>query len=324
MKMVHLRFENARLFPQCRKTPKNWVFSAEKGKYVHQETGAENFGNPITVNIVANVMRTLTGDIPVPTLKPNDIGKNPLFEELAGNAFVRYDAERTDEKGRPMFTECMNVNKSHVRDSHSKKTQEFELFDSTTYVAKGNYDWYSFEQTFSNGNPINKESLLSFISEIIDVENVRKLTFREVVYRLSEYWHTEDFENKVKAFFDEKYTTNAINGPWSYVLFGCTWDNGIISREVPTGSNGSYKGKTPLLYTKGIAPTMYVSGDIYCPVTDEMIECLSENMGTATILDGGIAYVAEIEIYDENRLFYEGFSKILNREDAISLSKTAS
>ena len=69
---------------------------------------------------------------------------------------------------------------------------------------------------------------------------------------------------------------------------------------------------------------MYVSGDIYCPVTDEMIKCLSENMGTATILDGGIAYVTEIEIYDENRLFYEGFSKILNREDAISLSKTAS
>ena len=55
-----------------------------------------------------------------------------------------------------------------------------------------------------------------------------------------------------------------------------------------------------------------------------MIECLSENMGTATILDGGIAYVTEIEIYDENRLFYEGFSKILNREDAISRSNTAS
>ena len=69
---------------------------------------------------------------------------------------------------------------------------------------------------------------------------------------------------------------------------------------------------------------MYVSGDIYCPVTNEIIECLSENMGTATILDGGIAYVTEIEIYDENRLFYEGFSKILNREDAISLSKTTS
>ena len=324
MKMVHLRFENARLFPQCGGTPKNWVSSAEKGKYIQQKIGAENFDNPVTVNIVANVMRALTGDIPVPTLRPNDIGKNPIFEELAGNAFVRYDAGRSDENGNPMFTECMNTNKSHVKNSHLEKTQEFELFDGTTYVAKGNYDWHAYDQTFSNSNPINKESLLSFISGIIDVENVRELTFREVVYRLSRYWHTEDFESRVKAFFDEKYTTNAINGPWSYVLFGCTWDNGIVSREIPESSNSSYKSKTPLLCTRGIATAMYVSGDIYCPVTDEMIECLSENMGTATILDGGIAYVTEIEIYDENRLFYEGFSKILNREDAISRSNTAS
>lgn len=324
MKMVHIRFENARLFPQCKGTPKNWVFSPKKGKYVHQEIGAKNFDNPITVNIVANVMRVLTGDIPVPTLKPNNIGKNPIFEKLASNAFVRYDAERIDKTGRPMFTECMNTNKSHVKNSESTVIQEFELFNGTTYEAKGHYDWHMFEQTFSNDNPINKESLLSFISEIIDVENVRELTFREVVYRLSEYWHTEDFENKVKAFFDEKYTTNAIIDPWSYILFGCVWSKGVISREVPTGSNGSYAGKTPLLYSKGIATAMYVSGDIYCPVTDEMIECLSENMGTATILDGGIAYVTEIEIYDENRLFYEEFSKILNREDAIALSKSAS
>lgn len=322
MRMVHLRFENARLFPQNRKTPKNWVFSQKEGKYVHDTVGAENFNNPITVNIVANVMRALTGDIPVPTLKPNDIGKNPVFEELAANAFVRYNAERADENGRPMFTETLNINKSHVRDSHSKKTQELELFDGSVYVAKGNYDWYAFDQTFSNDNPINKESLLAFISETIGVENVRELTFGEVVYRLSEHWHTEAFGSKVKAFFDKKYTTNAINDPWSYMLFGCTYSGGVISRDVPKGSNGSYQGRTPLLYTRGIAPVMYINGDIYCPVTDEIIDCLVDNAGTATILDGGLVYVIEIENLDEEDLFYDGYTKIFSREDAISLSKT--
>lgn len=311
-------------FPRTGKHPRTGCFPKKEGKYIQDTIGAENFNNPITVNIVANVMRALTGDIPVPTLKPNDIGKNPIFEELAANAFVRYDAERADENGKPMFTEILNINKSHVPNSHSKKTQEFELFDGSAYVAKGNYDWYAFNQTFSNDNPINKESLLSFISETISVENIRELAFEEVVYRLSEYWHTEAFESKVKAFFDEKYTTNAINDPWSYMLFGCTWSGGVISRDVPKGSNGSCQGKTPLLYSKGIAPVMYINGDIYCSVTDEMIDYLADNAGAATILDGGLVYVTEIENLDEEDLFYDGYTKIFSREDAISLSKTIS
>lgn len=69
---------------------------------------------------------------------------------------------------------------------------------------------------------------------------------------------------------------------------------------------------------------MYINGDIYCPVTDEIIDYLGDNAGAATILDGGLVYVTEIENLDEEDLFYEGFSKILNREDTISLSKTAS
>ena len=69
---------------------------------------------------------------------------------------------------------------------------------------------------------------------------------------------------------------------------------------------------------------MYINGDIYCPVTDEIIDYLADNAGAATILDGGLVYVTEIENLDEEDLFYEGFSKILNREDTISLSKTAS
>lgn len=322
MKMVHLRFKNARLFPQNKKTPKNWVFSEKDGKYVHDTIGAENYNNPITVNIVANVMRSLTGDIPVPTLKPNDISRNPIFEELAGNAFVRYDAQRMDEKGRPMFVECMNVNKSHVKNSHSKMEQEFRLSDGATYTAKGSYNWYTFDRTFSNDNPINKNSLLTFIGEIIGIENVRSLTFEDMVYMISKYWHTDEFERKVKNFFDEKYTTYAISAPWSYVLFGCVWNNGIISREIPTGSNGSYAGLTPLLYTKGIAPVMYVSGEIYYPVTDKMIECLSNNTGTATILDGGLVYVVGLENWDEDCLVDKGYEKIITREKAISICKS--
>ena len=324
MKMVHLRFENARIFPQCRNTPKNWVFSADEGKYVHKEVGAENFDNPITVNIVANVMRALTGDIPVPTLKPNDIGKNPIFEELATNAFVRYDTQRMDEKGRPMFSECMNTNKSHVGNSHSTITQEFKLSNGTTYIAQGHFDWHAFDQTFSNDNPINAKSLLNFISDIIGVDDVRKFTFREVVYQLSKYWHTDDLEAKVKKFFDINYTNNAITVSWMYILFGCVWVKGIISREKLTACNRGYNGKTPLLCTKGITSVMYINGDICCPITDEMVNKISENMGTATILDGGLVYITEIEIFDEYRLFYEGFTKILNREDAIALSKSMS
>lgn len=324
MKMVHLCFKNARLFPQCRKPPKNWVFSEKERKYIHDEVGSENYNNPITANIVANVMRALTGDIPVPTLKPNDIGKNPIFEELASNAFVKYDAQRMDEKGKPLFTECMNVNKSHVKDSHSKITNEFKLFDNTTYIAKGSYNWYTFDQTFSNDNPINKDSLSIFIGEIIGIENIRTLTFEDMIYRISKYWHTDEFEKKVKDFFDEKYTTNAINAPWTYMLFGCVWNKGSISREIPTGSNGSYKGKTPLLYTKGIASVMYVNGEIYYPATDEIVKCLSENAGVATILDGGLVYVVGLENHDEDYLMNVGYEKIITREEAINACKSMS
>lgn len=217
-----------------------------------------------------------------------------------------------------------NTDKSHVGNSHSKITQEFRLFNGTTYVAQGHFDWHAFDQTFSNDNPINTKSLLKFISDIIGVEDVRKFTFREVIYKLSKYWHTDDLEAKVKKFFDINYTNNAITVSWMYILFGCVWVKGIISREKLTAYNGGYKGKTPLLYTKGITSVMYINGDICCPITDEMINKISENMGTATILDGGLVYITEIEIFDEYRLFYEGFTKILNREDAIALSKSMS
>lgn len=322
MRMLHLRFNNAGVFPSTKKTPKNWAFSEKDGKYCHQEIGAENFANPITTNIVANVLRAMCGDIPVPTLKPNDIGKNSIFDEMAKDAYVKYDAPRMDNKGKPMFIETLNLNKSHVPNSNSKATQVFHLFDGSTYIAKGAYNWHYFDETFSNDNPINKESLISFINEILKIDNARKYPFKEIVYQLSRYWHTEEFDNRVKVFFSEKYTTNAINGPWAYILFGCTYNNGALSYDIPTGSNSSFKSKTPLLYTRGIGNVMYINGDIWCPINEKIERFISINGGSATILDGGLAYIIGIENVDGGWLKCNGYERILERIKAITLAKS--
>lgn len=322
MKAIRIRFEDAKLFfPAGSDIPKNWVYQPSEGKYVHKRTSSPNFNNPITSNIVANVLRVLCGDIPVPTLKPNDIGNNEIFDELARNAYVKYDTELIDRKKstKPVFTECMQTNKSHVPNSHSKIVDEFVLYDGSVITVAGKYNWSYFDKTFTNEKYINVQNLTSFISDVIGENDVRQFTFKELVCKMSKFWHDEEYKSKLKTFFDEHYHHNAMLSSWQYVLFGWVYDSRTKSlQEFNTGSNCNYKTKTPLLFTRGVSKIMNISGTIICPVSNEVITSVTNNCGTSTILDGGLAYILGCEFFDETYLELDGFSKILSRENAIS------
>lgn len=326
MKMIHLTFNNAGYFPQCRNTPKNYQYSEKDGKYVHAEVGSQNFAEPVTVNIVANVLRALAGDVPVPTLKPNDIERNPIYEEIASKSYVKYDNPMVDEKGRPALMESLNLNKSHVIDANNKLTQTFILFDGSKLIVNGCYNWHYFDETFTDDGNF-KEALLKFIEDIVEVENIRLYSFGNMITMLSRYWNTSDFDSKVEKFlFDNKCTVTMFNTPWCYMLFHCVYKKGKVvhppknekGEEYRAGSNAAWNFKTPLLYTKGIGQVKHIDGDIYCPASDALMECIKNNTGTATILDGGLIYIIGIENCDEEWLEMEGFHRILTREQALT------
>lgn len=350
MRMIHLRFENAGVFPdpsllygfkdqnEKKLAVKNWAYSKEEKKYCHQVTGSKNFANPVTVNIVANVLRALANDIPVPTLKPTNIAKNPIYEELASNAYVRYDLPMVDEKGHPMFLEYITTNKSHVKNSHQKVSQEFELFDGTKINVSGCYNWHYFDKTFENGNLINKDSLLAFIGKTLGIDKSdvqQKYTFVGIVKELSKYWKDKAFQDKVLDFFTKNYTNNAIRTSWAVVFFGCYYNSkaktlsmnvfDIPKDKLPkidsiiTGKNTDHASETPLLFTRGIGLVRYVDGDIYCPVNDAMVDAISDGERTATILDGGLVYIVEIENCDTEWLKMNGYTKVLTLEEALKI-----
>lgn len=300
--------------------PKYPVFPnyADGEKYSQKENyGALNWKNPVTVNVVANVLRTLAGDIPVPTLKNSFIAKNPAFEELASGAFVKYDSIITNKNGFPI-TESFQSNKSHLKDAHSKISQTFTLFDNSQRKVSGVYDWLSFDRTFTGND--NAVILDFFKRELCLYKNPRQLPFRYIVKCLSALWNDEDF--KVSA--SQLLKSVKILDPWAYLLFNKRMDikGEKIDDGSAVGSNGSAKGKTPLLCSKGFSSIMFISGSFVCPITDELIAFISKASGTATILDGGFAYVAGIEYCDEHWLELNGYSKILYRDKAISAQKS--
>lgn len=319
MKMIHLKFENAGYFPKTKNTPKNWVWSEADGKNVHSNVGSGNWTDPVTVNIVANVLRALCGDIPVPTLKPigNLINRNAEYDESAAGAYVKYLNPMSDGRGRPVLMESVQTNKSHMRNSNSKISKVFELYDGRELEVSGSYGWHYFDETFSRDGMDEGHMIVSFLDGILGLD-VRSLTFDTVVGMLSERWDDPEFGEKACGFLESSGIGKKIGMSWCWVIFGGVYENGKLVRRAATGSNTDFKKPTPILYTRGIGDMKHIDGEIWCPVSDEMIRMTGENGGTATVLDGGLVYVVEIENCDGRWLESEGFHKILSREDAIS------
>lgn len=302
--------------------PKYPVFPSYAGEenFSQKENyGAPNWMNPVTTNIVANVLRALAGDIPVPTLKKSFIAKNPVFEELASKAFVKYDSIIQNDNGFPV-TESFQSNKSHLKNAHSKISQTFTLYDDSQRKVSGVYDWFSFDRTFKGED---NAVILDFFKRELNLDtNPRQIPFKDIVKSLSALWNDDGF----KARASQLLKSVKILDPWTYLLFNKRMDKKGEKNDdgSAVGSNGSSKGKTPLLCSKGFSSIMYISGSFYCPVTDELLAFISNGTGTATILDGGFAYISEKEKRDEHWLELNGYTKILSREEALSVQKSNS
>lgn len=312
MRYLHCRFRDAGVFPyNSGSVPDNRIWDNEKKEYRYasgKEAGAVNYAIPVTANIVANFLRKMCGDIPVPTLRPTHIQKNPIFEEVALKSFIKYDLPRVDKDGRPLFMETIQTSKAHKYNSEKQLLQHFTLFDGTVLTTKGQYTWNYFDRTFME----NKDIIIDFINEVIG-DDCRKYVFDTMVKMISKYWNDGDFKKSVNDFI--KNNNMHINKPWMNVLFG--WYRGE-----KLGCNTIYTSKNPLLECMAIGKIMKVSGDIYLPVNDKMIDSISSHQGFASILDGGTVYVIGLENWDEECLMNKGYEKIITRDEAINICKS--
>lgn len=327
-----VRFKGAGLFPEGLNVPLNIIYDGktykqEKGVYRGMSRyglGVANYDNPVTIEIAANVLRALCGDIPVPTVrpKPEKLIANPIFTEMAKNSFVKYDDYIfKDKNGNDviMGIEAFHSNKSHVRNSHRKCSKTFVLFDGTERECSGVYDWYSFNRQFC----YNSDKLIDFINSIIN-DDCKKYEFEEVVKKISEHMYEPDYATNVNTFLNEtKFKTyngkrqETMSVPWKYALFG------ICADPQRLGSNCAFSSVNPRLSVKGFNYRLKISGYIYLCVNDDMIDAIKNNSGIATILDGGIVAIEEYdEKIDEETLINKGYQKIISREDAIKHSKS--
>lgn len=325
LKLLHLVFKNGRIFPESLHKNKNIAYNWETKKWEQIETVVKNFQNPVTVNIVANVLRALSGEIPIPTLKPHErFPQTPIYEELAKNSFVRYatpvkESVKTKFGIFPAFTETERTSKAHVKDSHMKNIKtKLEKFDGTISEYAGRYNWDYFYRTFENHKGINvANEIINLFNGFLETDMTKK-SFYNAFKAYTCLWGNEEFENQAENII----TNYGINAPWAYVLFGFWIKNKERTYLPPTSNNTSYKSQTPLLLLNGVANVMSISGEIYCPITDEIYERLKKYGGFATIFDGGVVFINNIienNKPSENYLHKCGFDKVLTLDEAITL-----
>lgn len=229
------------------------------------------FEEPLTYYQISNVLHVLFGERPVSSIRESLYSKNEYLFDKAKNSYLRIDSFVND-KGK-FQTEIRQLNKPFW---NSWNPQSFMNWERTKKI-------------------LGEDLFNKFSSTIEEVFNVKisETTFNQIKEKLVltkdkrlELMFNELIENGKKSFYNS--------------FFG----NGTEICDINKNS------KTMLTILRGVDRVYKIEGQIIVPVSDEDIEKLRLNKGTATILDGGLVYIKDLvdsKYISPERL---GFTKI--------------
>lgn len=258
--------------------------------------------NPIPYTTLSNVLHCLCGEIPVPTKKRSLFKRNPIYDEIAKNSYVRYDVKpEFNDKGYITNDEIYQTAK-WAYDSNMTYTSFFNLSDGTIKEMNGYYHWSNIKKNITYGT--DYEDLLKLIEEVIGVKP-EDLSVPQVVYEMSKHYNEDTFKEKVDNFIKER--EKMVNGKKR--ILSCFYN--LFFNKISTSGNIDLKtSNTPLALNNGIGGKLSLSGEIICVITDEIADKIRQNKGVANLLEFGIIYVTGYEKYEPVPNYKEKYEKI--------------
>lgn len=282
MKILHLTFEDAKLFPKKTKHSKDFVrVNGVSKRRTDFKDVKLNFEAHITKYQVANIINVLLGKRPVPSFRPVPYKMNNAVMEIAEQSYIKIDtpkvvksrgskSAKTYELYEDYITETTLVNKA----SHNAWVKKFEGLD-------GNFK-YEWQHILRFLGPTEYMNFINGLEPILGYNPTAK-PFVDLYESLDTHLGKPALNALADHFLKCK------RKPIYYLLtLGKETKKFLanITQVRTTGSNSAY------VALSDIEEVYMLSGDIYIPIEEDMLDKMVTN--TTTLLDGGIVIIREI------------------------------
>jgi hypothetical protein len=328
MKCAIIKFRNAGIFHKSLSCCDSITIN---GELVPRKT-VERIEVPVgtlSKRHISNLLHVLMGQRPVPSLRKTNMKHVAEIKALADVARVKITSfQYDDSKGNPRYqSEIKSVRK--VRSDCNYSTQHKITLDGIeTSIGGGIFTWEKLKYYLNTDNLF--EDFVSLCKELLgedcvndrveDVigklttlksDKVVQFTTRCKVAKKGNLYNLLNFKNDVKMieFIEKKFPKT--NEQTIEAFIEWSGDNQITDEEFKARKK-NVKGirsvnlgtcadmRVKLLLCKSTPEKISkIDGYIVVPLSEEMIERFHDGSGTATFLEGGIAYISSIEEYSE-------------------------
>lgn len=286
-KALIINFKNAGIFPYSR-----WSSDKMYDLYGARDGKTPRFAAPVMqipagrfdFRHVSNILHVLMGERPVPTIRRTLLKPDKTIHEAARGALVVIDALISDE-GKYTGIETINARKS-VSNAYQTSKTVYHLHGQPVPIKGGLIYWRRLERFLGSGLLKVFVDTLQDISQDADV--IRSMTAQRAI----EILHDNYDSPKVRIFCEKclkaKLTTfvNIINPHGN--------KNSItIHSDKRTRLN-------MLIVGSGPEKIIRLSGKIFVPLDNNLLARLENGCGVATVLEGGMAYIAGIDDWSED------------------------
>lgn len=292
-----------------------------------------DFSNADTVNLVpypvlANALRTMCGEIPIPSKRDNNaarrgiVEKNELYDYIAKNSYIRYDTRINfstygNNKIIPNIYEFEKGSKHQLNSNSAIQT----VICGKTKA--GHYTWnYLYRDMHDKSHFDRIVNLInSTIREWLDKNGYTSATdlpFNDV-YEKALRFHLldETYKRKIGEIFDDinKLKKGKLSS-WMQLL----WESSTFT------PNTQYTMRVPVLNVSSRNYSVVLNGDIICPIdeNDETLNCdgfldrflnnLKEHSGISSFLNGGYIEVVGFEKREPIPKFKSRYERIFNED----------
>lgn len=224
--------------------------------------------NTFSIKHVANLLRVLCGQRPVPTLRKTNIIGDPSYENVARKARVHINND--------LFEETVTQIKS-IKDSYNKSEAVYFL-NGKIILKKGGLMYWDRIKRFLGMSLY--EEMIGTLKEIGAPSNITGPQAIEILNKNKDHFSVINFCQNCKG---KKSMVDLIDG----------------IKDQSSVHQGTGNKLNILLVGRGIEKVSKVTAMIAIPLPEEMINQLNEGSGVATFLEGGFAYIEDIEDWSE-------------------------
>lgn len=286
-KALVIKFKNAGIFPYSRWSSDKMydLYGIKDGKTPRSIAPVMQIpAGKFDFRHVSNILHVLMGERPVPTIRRTLLKPDKAIHEAAKEALVVIDAPISD-KGKYACVETINARKS-VSDAYQTSKTVYHLGGQPVSIKGGLIYWRRLERL------LGPRLLKVFVDTVQGITKDADIIGSMTAQRAIEILHDNYDSPKVRIFCEkclEAKLTTIVN-----IINPCGNRNSItIHSDNRTKLNMQIIGSGP-------EKIIRLSGKIFVPLEDNLLARLENGCGVATVLEGGMAYIAGIDDWSED------------------------